>query len=173
LADDTAVEHGENLVQHPLRGEEPVGWIGGREEDADLLGQQGTQPTQEMAIGHVLVPGVEPLLVFGMIGEVELKALRLHPPADRFPKPLPADPDLPGLHHLVGTEPVQMREGDLPHELRQGVPGLVAERSDVPQVRLEVSTVAPVLFGQVFQAGFVFDVNLVLLAAAVDAELSL
>ena len=42
-----------------------------------------------------------------------------------------------------------------------------------PRWALDVPPIAPVLFGQVLQAGFVFDVYLVLLAAGVDAELSL
>ena len=111
--------------------------------------------------------------VFGMIGEVELKALRLHSSADRFPKTLAANPDLPGLHHLVGTKPIQVREGDLPHQLSQGVLGLVAEGLDVSQVSLDVPAIALVLFGQVLHPAFVFDMDLILLAAFVNAELPL
>ena len=108
-----------------------------------------------------------------MIGEVELKALRLHATADRFPKRFATDPDRPGLHHLVGTEPIQVREGDLPHKLSQGILGLVAEGLDVPQVSLDVTAITLVLVGQVLHPAFVFDMDLILLAAFVDAELSL
>ena len=66
-----------------------------------------------------------------------------------------------------------MGEGDLPHQLCQGVLGLVAESLDVSQVSLDVPTIALVLLGQVLHPAFVFDVDLILLAAGVNAELSL
>ena len=125
-----------------------------------------------MAIGHVLVPGVEQRFVFGMIGEVELKALRLHATADRFPKRFATNPDRPGLHHLVGTEAIQVREGDLTYKLSQGIVGLVSEGLNVSQVSLDVAAITLVLFGQALHPALVFDLNLILLAGFVDAELA-
>ena len=117
-----AVEQVEHLVQHPLRRIDPVGRVGGLNRTPISCGQRATQPVQEVAVGHVLVPGVVQLLVLGVIGKVEQKPLRLQPPADRLPELLPADLNLPHLHHLVGAEPVQVREGDLPDQLVQGCP---------------------------------------------------
>ena len=115
---------GEHLVEHPLRRIEPVGRVVGAEQDADLLREQPAQPVEEVPVGHVLLAGVEEPLVLGVLGEVELDAVGVDAPADRLTEPLAADVDLPGLHHLVGAQPVQVGEGDLPHQLVEGSFGL-------------------------------------------------
>ena len=112
---------GEHLVEHPLRRVEPVGRVVRVEQDADLLRERPAQPVEEVAVGHVLLAGVEQPLVLRVVGEVEHQPVRVDPPADCLPELLAADVNLPGLHHLVGAEPVQVREGDLPDQLIQGL----------------------------------------------------
>ena len=107
-----------------------------------------------------------------IVSEVELKALRLHAPADGLTERLAANPDRSGFHHLVGAEPVQVREGDLSHELSQGILGLVAKGLDVSQVGHEIAPTA-LVFGGELQTRFIFDMDLIPLATGRNAELSL
>ena len=126
-----AVEQVDHLVQHPLWRVDPVRRVGGAEQHADLLRERAAQPVQEVSVCLLLMPGVVTLLLIRVLGEVEEEPLRLEPPADCFPKPLPAHVNVTHLHHLVGAEAVQVREGDLPDQLLNRLPRLVAQGPDV------------------------------------------
>jgi len=59
-----------------------------------------------------LISSVEEPLVVGMISKVKLEAVRVGPTADRFSELLPTNINVSGLHHLIGAQSIQMREGD-------------------------------------------------------------
>ena len=97
--------------------------------------------------------GVEQTLVVGVVRQIELHAVGVDAPADRLTELLPADVDLPCLHHLVGAEPVQMREGDFPHQLIESFLRLEATGLDVAEVIENILACRLLLFGQVGHRG--------------------
>lgn len=121
-----------------------------------------------MPIGDLLFAAVVELFVVGVVGQIEQEPLRFEALAHRIAKTVPVDDHITGRHHLVGAEPVQVREGNLANQLSKGILGLVAERLDVLEMIENVPTVLDIFIRQVRQARLLFD-----LAAGVDPKLAL
>ena len=169
--DAAAVQQVQHFIERLLPRIEPVGRIVGVEQHADFVGEQAAQPVQKMPIGDILMAGIEQALFFGVVRQIELHAVGVDAPADRLTELLPADVDFPCLHHLVGAEPVQMREGDFPHQLVERFLRLEATGFDVAKVIENILACRLLLFGQVGHRGVRIGGHLILLGE--DAVLSL
>ena len=169
--DAAAVQQVQHFIERLLPRIEAVGRVVGVEQHADFVGEQPAQPVQKMPVGDILMAGVEKPLFFGVVRQIELHAVGVDAPADRLTELLPADVDLPGLHHLVGAEPVEMREGDFPHQLIEGFLRLEATGLDVGEVIENILACRLLLFGQVGHLGVRIGSDLILLGE--DAVLPL
>ena len=92
------------------------------------------------------------------------------PSAYRLTEFVPTDVNFTCLHHLVGAEPVQMREGDFPHQLIEGFLRLEATGLDVGKVIENILACRPLLFGQVGHLGVRIGGDLILLGEDADTS---
>src|SRR5271156_1718305 len=116
-----------------------------------------------MPIRDILMAGVEKSFLLRVVCQIELHAVRVDSSAYRLAELLRADIDLTGLHHLIGAEPVQMREGNFPNQLIEGFLRLEATSFDVAEVIENILACRLLLFGQVGHLGVRIGGNLILL----------
>src|SRR5258708_1922062 len=83
-----------------------------------------------------------------MVCQIKLRAVGVYAPAHCLSELLTADVDFPCLHHLVGAKPVQMREGDLAHQLVECFLRLEATGLDVTEVIENILTCRLLFFGK-------------------------
>src|ERR1700682_2706101 len=87
-----------------------------------------------MAVGHILFAGLEKPLIVWMVGQIEHYAIRVHAAVDGISELLAINVDIPRPHHLEGTEPIEMREGDFTHQLIESFLRLEPTGLDVAQM---------------------------------------
>src|SRR5208337_3048575 len=124
-----------------------------------------------MPVRDILMARVEEALFLGVLRQIELHAVGVDPSAYRLAELLPTDVDLTSLHHLVGAERVQMREGNLSDQLIERFLRLEAASFDVAKVIENILACRLLLFRQVAHLGVRISGDLILLGE--DAVLPL